>query len=435
MLVKMGSSTSRPAKYGTPGELGPMRGVAFSLAKSSAAPLPLLLSCGTLYVDQYNFESGDRRLRVKRNNGSLISATAFAPFSPFGFVMLCASTAGQVSLYAIDSLKEFKVVQTNGHPAGASDVRTTAVACFSSGTFFAGHSDGTVRAIQFTTGEIIRTFTPPKDAPMTDMSLPSDKRSSLSSPKRVDSAPMSAFAAAKSAPSPSPAGSGGATSEADTASLLGKAAASVVGSGATAVGASAAAAASIASNDNEVTSIALWGGQAPASAAAAAGAASSSLTQHMLAVGHRDGTIHCYSPGSGQWLIGFKTPPGLTQLLPLRRFNSLAALHEGKNLLQIWDLETDRSSVLDFTAELESINRRSSKMASTWFDEARGSEFFHAEQIASFAAAAVLLFVALSVHLSSLLFLFFLALPFPFPFHSFQSCCVVLTTALSSFVR
>jgi hypothetical protein len=185
------------------------------------------------------------------------------------------------------------VVQTNGAPAAlpagaaaGADLSpaanyTTAVACYSPSVFFAGHRDGSVRAIQLATGDVLATYAAPAGAEMTDMTLPADKRVG---PKT----PLNAVPQAPSAAS---------------------------GAAAPASGAGAAAAAE---DDKEVTAIAVWG-TSPA----------------MLAVGHRDGTIHCYAIGSGRWLLGFKTPPGLTQLLPLRRLNSLAALHEGKNIMQV----------------------------------------------------------------------------------------------------
>jgi len=188
------------------------------------------------------------------------------------------------------------VVQTNGSPAAlpaaagaaaGADVApvanyTTAVACYSPSVFFAGHRDGSVRAIQLATGDVIATYAAPADAQMTDMTLPADKRVGPKTP--LNAVPQASDAAAAAAPA----------------------------SGAGAAGAGAS------EDDKEVTAIAVWG-TSPA----------------MLAVGHRDGTIHCYAIGSGRWLLGFKTPPGLTQLLPLRRLNSLAALHEGKNIMQV----------------------------------------------------------------------------------------------------
>lgn len=71
----------------------------------------------------------------------------------------------------------------------------------------------------------------------------------------------------------------------------------------------------------DVTAIALYGGVNGA--------------PHVLAVGHRDGTVHNYDAGTGAFTTAFKSMPGLTQLLPLRRFASLAAVHAGRNAMQV----------------------------------------------------------------------------------------------------
>jgi WD40 repeat protein len=175
---------------------------------------------------------------------------------------------------------------------------TTAVACFSPKTVFVGHSDGSARALNLTTGAIVRTYTPPADSAWeaTDMTVPAAQR-----------------AASPRAPSK---------------------------------GAAEA--------DRSVAAIALF-----------------SDGPMKLAVGHRDGTIHIYDAGSAKWLMAFATPAGLTQLLSLRKFGYLAALHDGVNTLQLWNLSADKSIVLDFNAELESVNKRLTKMAHATWDEAR----------------------------------------------------------------
>lgn len=181
---------------------------------------------------------------------------------------------------------EFKVIRTSGAPAspGSPPVATTAVACASTKSFFAGHADGVVRAYGLVSGAVERTFRPP-----------------------------AAYA-------PDPAVAGGAS----------------------------------------VTAIALYGSVGGA------------REQQVLAVGHADGTIHNFSAASGAFLTTFSCRPGLTQLLSLRRFSSLAAVHAGDNSLTLWDLGSDRSVVLDFSAELTSIHRRSSAMTCCRYDDARG---------------------------------------------------------------
>jgi WD40 repeat protein len=94
----------------------------------------------------------------------------------------------------------------------------------------------------------------------------------------------------------------------------------------------------------------------------------------VLAVGHRSGVVNNYNLQTGQWLLAFNTAPGLSGLITLRRFNSLAAVHEGRNTLQVWDLDSDRVLTLDFMAELESIHRKTSKLTCAKYDDARGGE-------------------------------------------------------------
>lgn len=103
----MGSSSSslKPAKYGSPGDLGALRGVVYSAARTAAAPCSLMVAVGSLFVDQYNYETADRRLRVRRANENLITSFAVCPNSPFGCVMLAGTQHGAVALYALDTLK------------------------------------------------------------------------------------------------------------------------------------------------------------------------------------------------------------------------------------------------------------------------------------------------------------------------------------------
>jgi hypothetical protein len=63
----------------------------------------------------------------------------------------------------------------------------------------------------------------------------------------------------------------------------------------------------------------------------------------LLQVGHADGTINSYDLASGAPLLRFATRPGLSQVLALRRFKSLAAVHVGTNAMQLWDLLSDRA--------------------------------------------------------------------------------------------
>ena len=172
----------------------------------------------------------------------------------------------------------------------------TALACYSTKSFFAGHSDGVVRAFSLTDGALLHVF-------------------------QVPGYPTAEEAAALvSAPSTTTAG--------------------------TATGRPGCA----------VVALAVYG----------------ALGTPMLAVGHADGTIHSFAASSAAYAFPLKTAPGLTQLLALRRFDTLAAVHTGRNTLHLWDLANDRSLILDFTSELESIHRKSSQLVFARYDDARG---------------------------------------------------------------
>ena len=167
------------------------------------------------------------------------------------------------------SRSEFKRIQTNGDanarpraatvqgvassPSDATSpaaVYVSAVACSTSGAFFAGHTDGVVRAFALTDGTLQRIFRPPSEW----------------------------------------------VARADV------------------------------QRGRDVTAIALYGGGR---------VAGGGVAPHMVAVGHRDGTVHCYDAGTGAFCTTFTSEPGLTQLLPLRRFATLAAVHAGRNAMQV----------------------------------------------------------------------------------------------------
>ncbi|NDG40770.1 MAG: hypothetical protein EBY28_15705, partial [Betaproteobacteria bacterium] len=68
----------------------------------------------------------------------------------------------------------------------------------------------------------------------------------------------------------------------------------------------------------------------------------------------------------------FAGSPGLTQLLPLRRFHSLAAVAAGLNSMTLWDFAADRAISLDFQSELQSMSRSATRITCARFDDARG---------------------------------------------------------------
>jgi hypothetical protein len=91
----------------------------------------------------------------------------------------------------------------------------------------------------------------------------------------------------------------------------------------------------------------------------------------LLAVGRRGGAVDQYDAASGRLLASFRLEAGLRCLVPMRRLGCLAAVHEGRNSVTIWDAQADRVVQLDFSAELESMGRRLSKMTFACFDDAR----------------------------------------------------------------
>jgi len=91
----------------------------------------------------------------------------------------------------------------------------------------------------------------------------------------------------------------------------------------------------------------------------------------LLAIGRSDGSIDKYDLDSGKYLVSFKTAPGLHCLIPMLRLNCLACVHSLQNTMTIWDAAADRVIQLDFSAELQSIGRRLSKMTFARFDEHR----------------------------------------------------------------
>lgn len=94
----------------------------------------------------------------------------------------------------------------------------------------------------------------------------------------------------------------------------------------------------------------------------------------MLAVGHRDGRVDSFDVASGSLLLALNAGRGgLTQLLSLRRFNCLATVHSGINVMTVWDIEADRCLTLDFGSELSSISRRCN-LTCAEYDDARGGE-------------------------------------------------------------
>lgn len=126
-------------------------------------------------------------------------------------------------------------------------------------------------------------------------------------------------------------------------------------------------------SQREVTCIAAYGiGPATPNSGTTPNNSSENNPPILLAVGRKDGTLDKFDLVTGQFLVSFKCGPGLSNLLPLRRFGCLASVHEDKNIMTIWDIQADRTVQLDFTSELESTGRKLSKLSFATYDDYRG---------------------------------------------------------------
>ncbi len=105
----------------------------------------------------------------------------------------------------------------------------------------------------------------------------------------------------------------------------------------------------------------------------------------LLAVGHANGTVVLHEPPAGGTSpsapsapLSFPppSPPLLTSplsgLLYLRSLNCLAAYSSGCNTLVLLDVAKGRVVALDFSAELQSVNRGFAQLSTAVWDDARG---------------------------------------------------------------
>lgn len=99
-------------------------------------------------------------------------------------------------------------------------------------------------------------------------------------------------------------------------------------------------------------------------------------TPPVLATAHYDGHIHTYDANSGRYLVTFSTYHGLTQLLCLNQFMSLATVHAGKNIMTVFDLGANRTAFFDFSKELAAVQKQHVTTTRVSYSDSRGVLMF-----------------------------------------------------------
>jgi hypothetical protein len=388
-----GSSTTQesPRKYGLAGESGaiicttlfrpprlPLNAPANSSTPtptttssstsgvSSSSSTSAVIAVGKETVDLFSTVTGDRRLRrTAQPSGSIFTCAEARADSILGAIIVLGSDSGELLIVDAATLSDIKVIKVSGstigntkfgsnstgreivtvasalssaaaassssssstpkprsntltgssHSPGSSTsplVRITAVSIVTKVVVLVGLSDGSARSYSLANSELIKSFGPP---PISSSTTPSSSSSTSStttaSTSPTTSSSSSDIAVKKSGPNPS-------------------------------------------TISREVVALAVY-----------------NMSPVLLAIGRSDGSIDKYDLDSGTYLVSFKTAPGLLCLIPMLRLNCLACVHSLQNTLTIWDAGADRVIQLDFSAELQSIGRRLSKMTFARFDEHR----------------------------------------------------------------
>ena len=389
-----GSSTTQesPRKYGLAGESGaiicttlfrpprlPLNAPANSSTPtptttssstsgvSSSSSTSAVIAVGKETVDLFSTVTGDRRLRrTAQPSGSIFTCAEARADSILGAIIVLGSDSGELLIVDAATLSDIKVIKVSGstngntkfgsnstgreivtvasalssaaaasssssssstpkprsntltgssHSPGSSTsplVRITAVSIVTKAVVLVGLSDGSARSYSLANSELIKSFGPP---PISSSTTPSSSSSTSStttaSTSPTTSSSSSDIAVKKSGPNPS-------------------------------------------TISREVVALAVY-----------------NMSPVLLAIGRSDGSIDKYDLDSGTYLVSFKTAPGLLCLIPMLRLNCLACVHSLQNTLTIWDAGADRVIQLDFSAELQSIGRRLSKMTFARFDEHR----------------------------------------------------------------
>jgi hypothetical protein len=276
--------------------------------------------------------AGDRKLRRKDIH---VTCADVRTDTVFGFVVALGTDKGEVVVVDAATLTDVKTIKTADQtstgsaavarrPAGAGagpspaskaraasggganevgvgggpPFQTSCVSIITRTILLSGHNDGVVRAVNLSTGAILRTYVPPPPS---------------AAPPPLPSTPGTPGGAAPPPATPPPTPTIATTTTGTTSSSPGG------------KNASAGAGTTIA-NPRAVVCMAAYGSEPT-----------------LLAVGRKDGTVDKYDLATGRFLVSFRTEPGLACLLSLRKFGCLASVHDGKNKMTIWDAAADRT--------------------------------------------------------------------------------------------
>jgi hypothetical protein len=313
----MGTSESkqlakRPVRFGILKELGEVKCIAFSVPNQHAKSVsfPSLAVVGELGIDVFNAQTGDRTRHLLSSKPPFTCAFSKVD-SCFGSIVVTGRTDGLIEFYDTVSLQSFKSIKVS------NSSMPTCLHLHQSKVLFVGLNDGVVKSFDISTGSLLATYSAPKDADMPDTKSPSSvegvakKTGKSSSPVKLPSNMVLA--------------------DANFSNL------------------SVCAITVLESNSKE-----------------------SSSAASVLITGRQDGVIHTYNVTTAAHLMNLQAKSGLTQLLAMPRFYSIAAVHAGKNSIMIWDLSSDRTVVADFSAEQDSIGKRFSNLAQCAYDDSRG---------------------------------------------------------------
>lgn len=350
--------TNTPANSSTP---TPTTTSSSTSGVSSSSSTSAVIAVGKETVDLFSTVTGDRRLRrTAQPSGSIFTCAEARADSILGAIIVLGSDSGELLIVDAATLSDIKVIKVSGstignikfgsnstgreivtvasalssaaassstpkprsntltggsHSPGSSTsplVRITAVSIVTKAVVLVGLSDGSARSYSLKNSELIKSFGPP---PISSSTTPSSSSSTSStttaSTSPTTSSSSSDIAVKKSGPNPS-------------------------------------------TISREVVALAVY-----------------NMSPVLLAIGRSDGSIDKYDLDSGTYLVSFTTAPGLLCLIPMLRLNCLACVHSLQNTMTIWDAGADRVIQLDFSAELQSIGRRLSKMTFARFDEHR----------------------------------------------------------------
>ena len=328
-----------------------------SVAAAAASSISGVIAVGKETIDLFSTITSDRRLRrVAQPSGSVFTCAEARADSILGPIIALGSDTGEISIVDAASLSDLKIIKVcastvgavskltatgreivtvasalsasssystpkprsntlsgGGHSPSTSPaslfLRITAINIVTKAVILVGLSDGSARSYSLANGDLVKSFGPPPLPPISASSTPPPP---LSSSTSATNAVVENVNAVKKLAAYSP------------------------------------------SLSREVVALAVY-----------------NTSPALLAIGRSDGSIDKYDLDSGKYLVSFKTAPGLHCLIPMLRLNCLACVHSLQNTMTIWDAAADRVIQLDFSAELQSIGRRLSKMTFARFDEHR----------------------------------------------------------------